>query len=206
MSQCQIVSCDILLELLEISFNNILYARQLYPREIFTKKKIYSSAVYKSEHPEVNEYFKNILLSIRELLNFDVTSIKKINFVICEGDQQIEKFVFDLFNFRITDNEKDPYFLKTEDALRELTLKLLMSDNYLHKLPEDRTFFIEIETNESAHIGLSENPQCLEFPWISKEPAGSLTQDTSYLLPLKTIKTEYLGLQIYAVTSNPLKK
>ncbi|XP_074107671.1 DNA polymerase zeta subunit 2 [Cotesia typhae] len=209
MSQCQIVSSDILSELLEVAFNSIIYSRQLYPREIFTKKKIYSTAVYISEHPEVNDYLRNIILSVKELLDSDVTSVKKINFVICNDDQkEIERIVFDLMEFRLTDNEKDPYFLKTEDVLRELNLRLLMSDNYLSKLPKDCTFFIEIETNESAHIGLSENPKCLEFPWIVKKPNGQLTQqsDNNYLLPLTTIKTEYLGLQIFVKTSNPLNK
>ncbi|XP_034947753.1 mitotic spindle assembly checkpoint protein MAD2B [Chelonus insularis] len=204
MSRCQIVSIDILAEFLEIAFHGILYIRNLYPQEIFTKKKIYSTGIFISEHPEINEYIRNVIQTIRELLLQSEESIKKINFVFLDKEKKpLETFVFDLYNFRLDGREKDSYFLKTEMAMREFYLKLMASPNYLKKLPEDSSFIIEIETHEAAHIGLSENEKCQEFPWLIKELSDNSNNTTAnLLLPLSTFKTEYLGLQVFVVTSD----
>ncbi|KAK0175786.1 hypothetical protein PV327_009508 [Microctonus hyperodae] len=202
MSQCQIVSCDILLEFLEIAFNGILFYRNLYPKEIFGRKKIYGIAVNISQHPEVNQYIKNILETIRELIIYDEKCVKNINLVFYDSKKLIvEKYVFHLFDFKFDAKELDPYFLKTEEALRTLCLKLSMTNAYLNPLSEDCTFTIEIDTHEAAHIAISENPKCEDFPWITKsESTDELNIMRNNLLPLTTINTEYLGLQMYVIT------
>ncbi|XP_015430213.1 PREDICTED: mitotic spindle assembly checkpoint protein MAD2B [Dufourea novaeangliae] len=200
MSQDKIVGSDILLEFLEVAFNHILFFRNLYPKEIFAKKKIYSTTIYVSEHPELNEYLKNVLSAIRELVGEDENSVKAVNLVIYNRRKQpVEKFVFDLVQLQANNIEKDPYYLKTEEALRTICLKLSMCEAYLKPLEQNSTFSIEIQTNEAAHVGLSENPRCENFPWIINEEALEMTDKN--LLPLKTIKTDCLNLQMYVVES-----
>ncbi|XP_076234662.1 DNA polymerase zeta subunit 2 [Calliopsis andreniformis] len=204
MSQDKIVGSNILLEFLEVAFNHILYFRNLYPKEIFVKKKIYSTTVYVSEHPELNEYIKNVLNAIRELVKEDETCVKTINLVFYNKHKHpIEKFVFDLVKLQAHNTEKDPYYLKTEEALRTICLKLSTCDAYLKSLPEDSTFSIEIQTYETAHVALSENPRCEDFPWIIDEDAIEMTDKN--LLPLKTIKTDCLNLQMYVLENEKSK-
>lgn len=93
-------------------------------------------------------------------------------------------------NFR-----KDPYYLKTEEVLRTICLKLSICDTYLKPLPDGSTFSIEIQTYETAHITLSENPKCEDFPWIVEDDAIEMINKN--LLPLKDIKTDCLNLQMY---------
>lgn len=198
------VGSDILLEFLEVAFNHILFFRHLYPGEIFVKKKIYDTTVYVSKHPELKEYLKNVLNAIRELVKEDENSVKMVNLVFYNKNKQpIEKFVFDLLKLQINSTEKDPYYLKTEEALRTICLKLSMCEAYLKPLPEDSTFSIEIQTYETAHVALSGNPNCEDFPWIINENALEMTN--AKLLPLKTIKTDCLNLQMYAVESEENK-
>lgn len=64
-------------------------------------------------------------------------------------------------------------------------------------MPEDSTFSIEIQTYETAHVALSENPRCEDFPWIIDDDAIEMTD--KHLLPLKTIKTDCLNLQMYVL-------
>ncbi|XP_053986967.1 mitotic spindle assembly checkpoint protein MAD2B [Hylaeus anthracinus] len=204
MSQDKIVGSDILIEFLEVTFNHILFFRNLYPKEIFVNRKMYNTTVYVSEHPELNEYLKNVLTAIREMVKEDENSVKAVNLVFYNRNKQpIEKFVFDLVKLQANSIEKDPYYLKTEEALRTICLKLSMCEAYLKPLPEDSTFSIEIQTYETAHVALSENPHCDDFPWIIHEDALEMTgQD---LLPLKTIKTDCLNLQMYVVESKESK-
>ncbi|XP_063984556.1 mitotic spindle assembly checkpoint protein MAD2B isoform X2 [Diachasmimorpha longicaudata] len=200
MSQCQIVSTDILLEYLEVAFHGILYHRKIYPAEIFSRKKIYGVGIWVSDHPEVNEYLKNILEAIREALTADITSIKRLNFVLVDSeDILMEKYVFDLVKIQIDTPEIDPYFLRTEESLRTVCLKLSMMESYLKPLPENCQFFIELESHEAALVGLSENPKCEDFPWIVRNDDWNETSGKTSLLPIYTVKTEHLGVQLFVI-------
>nr|XP_050855874.1 mitotic spindle assembly checkpoint protein MAD2B [Vespula vulgaris] len=198
MSQSKIVASDILLEFLEVAFNHILYYRKLYPKEIFVKKKIYGAVVHISEQPELNEYLKNVLTAIKELLKEDENSIKAVNLVVFNQNRiPIEKFVFDFVKLQAQGIEIDPYYLKTEEALRTICLKLSICNTYLNPLPEDASFSIEIQTYETAHVSLSENPLCEDFPWIVENEINKLSNKK--LLPLNTVETECLNLQMYVL-------
>ncbi|KAL6259434.1 hypothetical protein P5V15_009354 [Pogonomyrmex californicus] len=198
MSQDKIVGVDILLEFLEIAFNHILFFRKIYPKEIFVKRKIYGITIYVSEHPELNEYLLNVLNAIRELIREDENSVKTINLTFYNKNKlPIEKFIFDMIKLQAELTEKDPYYLKTEEALKTICLKLSICGTYLKPIPENSTFSIEIQTYETAHIILSENPKCEDFPWIIKDDVMEMTDKN--LLPLKDIRTDCLNFQIYVI-------
>lgn len=213
------------MEFLEVAFNHILYFRKIYPKEIFVKKKIYGITVYVSVHPDLNEYLMNILNAIKELIKEDENSVKAITLTFYNKNRlPVEKFVFDMVKLQAELAEyvvavdklyleflefqsfinlcnfvlrKDPYYLKTEEALKTICLKLSTCDTYLKPLPDNSTFSIEIQTYETAHIILSENPKCEDFPWIIEDSAEEM-MNTS-LLPLKDIKTDCLSLQMYVI-------
>ncbi|KAL0123032.1 hypothetical protein PUN28_007574 [Cardiocondyla obscurior] len=198
MSQDKIVGIDIFLEFLEVAFNCILYFRKIYPKEIFVKKKIYGTTIYISEHPELNEYLSNVLNAIRELIKEDENSVKAVNLIFYNVNKlPIEKFVFDMVKLQAEATETDPYYLKTEEALKTICLKLSMCDTYLKPIPDNATFSIEIQTYETAHIILGENPKCENFPWVINDDAAEMTDKN--LLPLKDIKTDCLNLQLYVI-------
>lgn len=151
-----------------------------------------------SEHPELNEYLSNVLNAIRELIKEDENSIRAINLTFYnENGSPLEKFVFDMIKLQAELVERDPYYLKTEEALKTVCLKLSMCDTYLKPIPDNSTFSIEIQTYETAHIVLSENPKCEDFPWIIKDDAVEMIDKN--LLPLKDIKTDCLNLQLYVI-------
>lgn len=193
-----VVGLDILLEFLEVAFNHVLFCRNIYPKEIFVKKKIYGSNVYIAEHPEVNKYLSNVLNSIRDLLKEDENSINAINLAFYnENKLPTEVFVFDMVKLQTELKESDPYYLKTEEALKTICLKLSMCDTYLKPLPENSTFTVEILTYETAHISLSENSKYEDFPWIIKDDGKEITNKN--ILPLKDIKTDCLYLHMYVI-------
>ncbi|XP_012540681.1 mitotic spindle assembly checkpoint protein MAD2B [Monomorium pharaonis] len=204
MSQDKIVGVDILLEFLEVAFNHILFFRKIYPKEIFVMKKIYGITVYMSEHPELNKYLSNVLNAIKELIKEDENNIRAINLTFYnKTNSPIEKFVFNMVKLQAEFVERDPYYLKTEEVLKTACLKLSMCDTYLKPIPDNSTFSIEIQTNETAHIVLSENPKCENFPWIVKDDAEEMTDKS--LLPLKNIKTDCLNLQLYVIEDTAIK-
>lgn len=98
---------------------------------------------------------------------------------------------------------KDPYYLKTEEILRTICLKLSICKTYLKPLPKETTFAIEIQTYETAHIALNENPDCEDFPWIINDDAIEMLN--KQLLPLKTLQTDCLSLQLYVLEDQEQK-
>ncbi|KAG7210872.1 hypothetical protein KM043_012354 [Ampulex compressa] len=204
MSQERIVGNDLLLEFLEVAFNHILFFRNLYPKEIFSKRKIYGTIVYVCDHPELGEYLRNVLSAIRELTLGDENCVTAVELVFYDKDRApVEKFVFDLSKLNANAVWKDPYYLKTEEALRVICLKLSTCGTYLKPLPERSTFAIMIKTSETAHIALSENPRCEEFPWIAEEDAPIMTSKD--LLPLKRITNDCFALEMFAIEDRDRK-
>lgn len=93
--------------------------------------------------------------------------------------------------------------MNTEEALRTICLKLSMTESYLQSVPKDSTFVIDIVTHQSGHVALSANPKCQDFLWIINDDSRKM-KDTK-LLPIKTLKTEFLMLQLYALEDEKSK-
>lgn len=94
------------MQFLEVVFNTIIYHRKIYPDEIFVRKKIYGTPVHITVHPELHEYFKNILTAVKELVVEDPNSIKSIYLTIVNKEKcPLESYVFDLLNLQTAGTE-----------------------------------------------------------------------------------------------------
>ena len=101
-----IVGSDFLLELLEIVLHSILYYRKSYPEEIYIKRKIYGIFVNISQHPKLNEYIKNILEYLKQLIQENRNSLKSINILFINKDKvPIEEYIFKLSKLQINISE-----------------------------------------------------------------------------------------------------
>ena len=56
---------QVLLEFLEVMFHQVMFFRHLYPKETFERRSMYGVSVWKSRHPRVCEYMKNVLEDIK---------------------------------------------------------------------------------------------------------------------------------------------
>jgi len=52
----------------EVAIHTILYVRQVYPAEIFVRRKKYDTPVFQSRHPELNEYISGAVKAIADEL------------------------------------------------------------------------------------------------------------------------------------------
>ncbi|KAJ8686399.1 hypothetical protein QAD02_022193 [Eretmocerus hayati] len=194
------VSTDILLEFLDVALHSILYYRKLYPEEIFTVKKVYGIPVHVSVHPEVNSYIENILGCTKKLVQENKSNLEAVSIVCIDKNKvPVEKYTFGLEHLRDNILDKDPYFIKTEDALRTLCLKLSLIESYLEPLPPESTFTINITTNRAAFLSLSEQIASLDFPLIIENHPAEVKN--GFLLPIKDLCTDFLALKCYAVKS-----
>ncbi|XP_045493475.1 mitotic spindle assembly checkpoint protein MAD2B-like [Colias croceus] len=156
---------DIILEFLGVAFHNVLYYASVYPRSIFETRKKYSVVVYRSMHPEVNEYIDLCLKSAAECLKSG--QLKRVEIVITSNKHEpLMKFVFDLDKNDFFDETCDAYLVQAEQNMRAFVLNLTTLSDKFKSLPEDRSFMILLFTNESAAVAMATNPDLEEFPMI----------------------------------------
>lgn len=62
----------------EVAIHNILYARQVYPAELFVRRKKYNTPVFQSRHPALNEYISGAVKAAGEEITLVRTSIPSL--------------------------------------------------------------------------------------------------------------------------------
>ena len=61
----------------EVAIHTILYVRQVYPADIFVRRKKYDTPVFQSRHPSLNEYISGAVKAIgEELIRVSVIRIR----------------------------------------------------------------------------------------------------------------------------------
>lgn len=59
----------------EVAIHTILYTRQIYPADLFIRRKKYDTPVFQSRHPALNEYISGAVKAIGEELALVSASI-----------------------------------------------------------------------------------------------------------------------------------
>jgi len=57
-----------------VAIHTILYVRQVYPADLFVRRKKYETPVYQSRHPGLNEYIAGAVKAIGDELALVSTS------------------------------------------------------------------------------------------------------------------------------------
>jgi len=52
--------------IVEVAIHTILYVRQVYPAELFVRRKKYDTPVFQSRHPALNEYISGAVKAVSE--------------------------------------------------------------------------------------------------------------------------------------------
>ncbi|KAF8203091.1 DNA-binding protein [Pholiota molesta] len=167
-------------EFIEVAIHTILYVRQIYPAEIFVRRKKYDTPVFQSRHPSLNEYISGAVKAIGDELVHG--KVDKVVVVIKDKEQvPLERFIFsietmievDAFN-KDTSVEEAITSVSLIQYFRSFLVKLNMIEAQIGQvhLTDDVSFAIIIELKDDmapTHSNTKDPP-----PWI---PAVS--QDTS---------------------------
>ncbi|CAK1602571.1 unnamed protein product [Parnassius mnemosyne] len=172
---------DVTVEFLAVAFHNILYYVSVYPATIFEMRKKYSIVVYRSKHPEVNQYIDLCLKSVAECLKNG--TLKRVEFAVTNEDYTpLVKFVFDFDKNAVYDENADAYLVQAEQNLRAFSLNLSTISNKLQNLPENKSFTVFLHTNESTAVSIASNPDLEDFPLVEIEDK---VDELEKILPLR---------------------
>ncbi|TFY70002.1 hypothetical protein EVJ58_g93 [Rhodofomes roseus] len=82
-------------EFIEVAIHTILYVRQVYPVDLFVRRKKYDTVVFQSRHPALNEYISGAVKAIEDELLLG--ALDKVVVVIKDKDEvALERFIFAL--------------------------------------------------------------------------------------------------------------
>ncbi|KAH8099262.1 DNA-binding protein [Cristinia sonorae] len=84
-------------EFIEVAIHTILYVRQVYPAEVFVRRKKYNTPVFQSRHPALNEYISGAVKAVAdELVHGNVDKV--IVVIKDKEDVALERFIFAVQN------------------------------------------------------------------------------------------------------------
>lgn len=175
---------DLFIEMLDVFFNSILYVRDVYPSAIFRPRRVYSTGVYVSILPPLNDYLKKVLQTAQELhVEKNLRSVELV--IYREGfemfDDYFEERVLEKFVFQVEPNEDyktlrrtnvGSYLLKFEEQVRQALFQLNHICKNMQPLEYEHNFRIQLETTELAFTQLvsrdnSKSKEEVGFPILS---------------------------------------
>jgi len=190
-------------EFIEVAIHTILYVRQIYPADLFVRRKKYDTPVYRSRHPGLNDYISGAVKAVGEELVLG--NVDKVVVVIKNKETPMERFIFALQNMiEVESYNKDT---SVEDAMsstllgqyfRAFLVKLNMVESQLGQmdLGDDASFAIllELKDNKSPSILHNEDPP----PWIpaDKQYTTSGASNNAELHMLRAVETGIINLSL----------
>ncbi|KAF7311061.1 HORMA domain-containing protein [Mycena chlorophos] len=191
-------------EFIEVAIHSILYVRQVYPADLFIRRKKYDTPVFQSRHPALNEYISKAVKAIGEQML--TGNLEKVAVVIKNREQEaLERFLFSVENMiHIEDYDKKTGVQEALSAsdlgqyFRGFLVKLNMIESSLGQLPtgDETSFTITIELKADAvPVTKSQNPP----PWIPAftQHTTDGTSDESELHMIRAVNTGIVNVRSF---------
>jgi len=175
---------NVICEFLEVATHTVLYMRQIYPPELFEKKRKYNITVYISRSLELNKYIATLVDDIRSWVNKAALSKFIINITNTSTSKILERYVFD---FLCTTSPLPCSLVDAEASLRTFLLKLSVVDRGLELPREECAFAITIHTNGDIR----------DNEWIQSERFEEKYITNPLVTPIKSLACADFKLQLY---------
>lgn len=199
--------CDAFCEYLEAAVHQLLYARGVYPRELFASFGLYGAEVFKCRHPEVAFYIHDTVASLREAIASG--EVPRVAVVIHSGESgeqeglnALERHVFEVQLGSPGQGAVREPALAVEALERHLRASLVRLQSLnLPSLPADATFQIVAyaRREEQSRTVLSSTA------WIEEDPelGGTELAAPAALHEPRTFAAAGLWLQTFSEVPRP---
>ncbi|EPT01532.1 hypothetical protein FOMPIDRAFT_1059716 [Fomitopsis schrenkii] len=193
-------------EFIEVAIHTILYVRQVYPVELFFRRKKYDAVVFQSRHPALNEYISGAVKAIEDELTLG--TLDKVVVVIKNKEEvALERFIFALdslvsvesFN-RDTSVEEAMTPRSLGQYFRSFLVKLSMIEAQLGQIEgkedDSLSFAIVIELQDDrAPAATTDGDPPAWVPAIEAHTTAAVT-DKAELHMLRVVETGIINLAL----------
>lgn len=179
---------QIVCEFLEAAVHSILHVRDLYPSEVFERRRYCGVPIQWVRHPGLRDYIHQTVNSLRTWIQQGI--VEKIALVVHDRNMTlVERFIFSL-GVDTAYSVDDLPLTEMEYALRAFLIKISVSESLLGTLPPDCTWEFLAYSKE-----IPENASTVGSLWVSAE-SGELGEAPE-LIPIKSLARGPLQLQLY---------
>lgn len=189
---------------IEVAIHTILYVRQIYPADLFVRRKKYDTPVYQSRHPALNEYISGAIKAIEEELLLG--HVDKVVVVIKnKEDIALERFIFavkTMIEVELFDKDTSVEGAMTSRSLaqyfRSFLVKLNMIEAQLGQLEmgDELSFAIvlELQDTKAPAVSHDEDPP----PWIPapSQHATASVSESAELHMIRAVDTGIINLSL----------
>jgi len=188
----------------EVAIHTILRVRQVYPIDLFVRRRKYDAPVYQSRHPALNEYISGAVKAVGEELLLGV--VDKIAVVIKDKrETPLERFIFSVHNVIYVDNtdvDKPVVNALNSDSLnlyfRSFLVKLGVLESQLGPLDHhgEISFAIIIECKPGTIPTSSTSDEPVPWmPALKPHVSKGITPE-SELMPIRAVETGVINLSL----------
>ncbi|THH04850.1 hypothetical protein EW145_g5226 [Phellinidium pouzarii] len=146
---------------IEVAMHTILYIRQIYPAELFDRRRLFDIPVFQCIEPSINDYVSKAIKAVGEEIIED--NVSKVIINIHKSDKPLEKFIFSFDRPKdsgspILDPERIPLEV-LQRQMRAMLLKLNTIDAQLLPLmaSSNLSFSFMMELREENVHGFPED-------------------------------------------------
>lgn len=190
-------------EFIEVAVHTILYVRQIYPADLFIRRKKYDTPVFQSRHPALNAYISGAVKAVEEELRLG--TVDKVVVVIKDKEQvALERFIFSVESMiEVEAYNKDT---SVEDAMsggslgqyfRSFLVKLNMVESQLGQmhLGDDVSFAIVLELKDG--VAPSARDDKGPPPWIPADVPDTTpgASDKAELHMIRAVNTGIINVR-----------
>ncbi|KZT75006.1 DNA-binding protein [Daedalea quercina L-15889] len=188
----------------EVAIHTILYVRQVYPADLFVRRKKYDAVVFQSRHPALNEYISGAVKAIEDELVLG--TLNKVVVVIKNKDEvALERFIFALHSLvnvesynRDTSVEEAMTPCSLGQYFRSFLIKLSTIEAQLGQIHAvgDLSFAIIIELQDDRAPAAS--TEHYPPPWVPAVQGHTTTDvsDKSELHMVRVVETGIINLAL----------
>ena len=171
---------EVELEFMEVFVHTVLYARSVYPAELFQQRSKYGVSVFQSVHPQINTYVQRVLSNAQPLLEAGVATRLIVALKRSNAQQPFETISVD-YERRPAGHAHahghEHELGRLEAELGAMLLKVTSDGLARPEAPEDTTFTLLVATRDCTNN--EEHRAALERAldsnqWILDEQAAAI--------------------------------
>ncbi|GMG99331.1 hypothetical protein Nepgr_001171 [Nepenthes gracilis] len=178
----------ILVNFLEVSITSIVFLKGVYPSGAFERGRYMNLVVHKAIHPDLRQYIHSAVNGLFPFVEKGL--VERVAVIFSNSDNlPLEKFIFKLqVNQSYASEVEETQF---EYYLRSFLVKLSVSRTLTKVLPSDCRWEITAYFHASSDANMSNNLGS----WIPSRTEQ--WQRPALITPIKSMRSEPLGLQLY---------
>jgi len=187
---------ELFCEFLEVLIHQVLFLRDLYPKNIFVDRKKFGVPVKMSSHPWVNDYITKTVESVSNALKKPDTDIDSVVIVVAEQARPVERYLVEMERCSLQKSLGlgDEFLVQLEMSFVSFLLRLTQAAGNLSRPHSDSRWWLEMGTTQRGALRLSSSLEwCLAS---SPTPSNDTPPGHASIVPVMAVNSP-IKFQLY---------